>query len=79
MHKNQHFDTMDLAITAAIQGFGVAIADEALVAEDVRAGRLLRPYALSVKTGACYRLVIQESRGKAAGLEAFRHGLLDAG
>lgn len=79
MHKNQHFDTMDLAITAAIQGFGVAIADEALVAEDVRAGRLLRPYALSVKTGACYRLVIQESRGKAAGLAAFRHGLLDAG
>lgn len=79
MHKNQHFDTMDLAITAAIQGFGVAIADEALVAEDVRAGRLLRPYELSVKTGACYRLVIQESRGKAAGLAAFRRSLLDAG
>jgi LysR family glycine cleavage system transcriptional activator len=37
MHKNQHFDTMDLAITAAIQGLGVAIADETLVAEDVRA------------------------------------------
>ena len=77
MHKNQHFDTMDLAITAAIQGFGVAIADEALVAEDVRAGRLLRPYALSVKTGACYRLVVQESRGKAAGLAAFRRILLN--
>lgn len=76
MHKNQHFDTMDLAITAAIQGFGIAIADEALVAEDVRAGRLLRPYALSVKTGAGYRLVLQESRGKAAGLAAFRRILL---
>lgn len=79
MHKNQHFDTMDLAITAAIQGFGVAIADEALVAEDVRAGRLLRPFSLSVKTGACYRLVVQESRGKAAGLAAFRRSLLDQG
>jgi LysR family glycine cleavage system transcriptional activator len=79
MHKNQHFDTMDLAITAAIQGFGVAIADEALVAEDVRAGRLLRPFSLSVKTGACYRLVVQESRGKAAGLAAFRRSLLDEG
>lgn len=79
MHKNQHFDTMDLAITAAIQGFGVAIADEALVVADVRAGRLLRPYDLSVKTGACYRLVIQESRGKAAGLAAFRRSLLDKG
>ena len=52
MHKNQHFDTMDLAITAAIQGLGVAIADETLVAEDVRAGRLMRPYETSIKTGA---------------------------
>lgn len=77
MHKNQHFDTMDLAITAAIQGLGVAIADETLVAEDIRAGRLVRPYASSVRTGASYRLVLRESRGKAAGLAAFRACLLN--
>ncbi|MFO3904732.1 LysR substrate-binding domain-containing protein [Enterobacter hormaechei] len=77
MHKNQHFDTMDLAITAAIQGLGVAIADETLVAEDIRAGRLVRPYASSVRTGASYRLVLRESRGKAAGLAAFRECLLN--
>ncbi|URN97356.1 LysR substrate-binding domain-containing protein [Leclercia adecarboxylata] len=79
MHKNQHFDTMDLAITAAIQGLGVAIADETLVAEDIRAGRLVRPYASSVRTGASYRLVLRESRGKAAGLAAFRECLLNPG
>ncbi|MFZ3619092.1 LysR family transcriptional regulator [Leclercia barmai] len=79
MHKNQHFDTMDLAITAAIQGLGVAIADETLVAEDIRAGRLVRPYASSIKTGASYRLVLRESRGKAAGLAAFRECLLNPG
>ncbi len=79
MHKNQHFDTMDLAITAAIQGLGVAIADETLVAEDIRAGRLVRPYATSVRTGASYRLVLRESRGKAAGLAAFRECLLNPG
>ncbi len=49
MHKNQHFDTMDLAITAAIQGLGVAIADETLVEEDVRAGRLARPLRAALK------------------------------
>jgi LysR family glycine cleavage system transcriptional activator len=79
MHKNQHFDTMDLAITAAIQGLGVAIADETLVAEDIRAGRLVRPYGTSVRTGASYRLVLRESRGKAAGLAAFRECLLNPG
>ncbi len=77
MKKNQHFDTMDLAITAAIQGLGVAIADETLVAEDIRAGRLMRPYAQSVKTGASYRLVLRASQNNAAGLAAFRTGLLE--
>lgn len=77
MKKNQHFDTMDLAITAAIQGLGVAIADETLVAEDIRAGRLMRPYEQSVKTGASYRLVLRVSQNNAAGLAAFRTGLLE--
>ena len=79
MHKNQHFDTMDLAITAAIQGLGVAIADETLVAEDVRAGRLMRPYETSIKTGASYRLVLRETPGEENGLAAFRACLLNRG
>ncbi|QKN82007.1 LysR family transcriptional regulator [Scandinavium goeteborgense] len=77
MQKNQHFDTMDLAITAAIQGFGVAIADETLVEEDLLSGRLVRPSALSVKTGASYRLVVREVSAKAIGLNQFRSGLLN--
>ncbi len=77
MKNNQDFDTMDLAITAAIQGLGVEIADDTLVAEDIRAGRLMRPYAQSVKTGASYRLVLRDSQNNAAGLAAFRTSLLN--
>lgn len=76
MRKNQHFDTMDLAISAAIQGFGVAIADLNLVEEDLRAGRLARPFPSSVKTGASYRLVVREQANDAAPLLAFRERLL---
>ncbi|MEE7532006.1 LysR family transcriptional regulator [Klebsiella huaxiensis] len=79
MSKNQHFDTMDLAITAAMQGLGIAIADETLVAEDLRAGRLTRPFALSVKTGASYRLVVRASQSKADGLARFREELINPG
>jgi LysR family glycine cleavage system transcriptional activator len=79
MLKNQHFDTMDLAITAAIQGLGIAIADETLVEEDVRAGRLARPFETSIKTGASYRLVLRESPGQEHGLAAFRSCLLSRG
>jgi LysR family glycine cleavage system transcriptional activator len=77
MRKNQHFDTMDLAITAAIQGLGIAIVDETLVKEDIRAGRLTRPFRTSIKTGASYRLVFRESPGAENGLAAFRSCLLN--
>ncbi|UMB75412.1 LysR substrate-binding domain-containing protein [Dickeya fangzhongdai] len=56
MRRNQQFDTMDLAISAAIQGFGVAMADVTLVAEDIRRQRLVMPFAETVKTGAAYYL-----------------------
>ncbi len=79
MVRNQHFDTMDLAISAAIQGFGIAIADEALVAEDLRMGRLVRPFAHSVKTGASYRLTLRPGSENMAGLEAFCESLLTPG
>ncbi|WP_313084483.1 LysR substrate-binding domain-containing protein, partial [Atlantibacter sp.] len=76
MRKNQHFDTMDLAISAAIQGFGVAIADERLVAEDLRAGRLIRPFPQSVKTGASYRLVLRDAPQESEPMAAFVAQLL---
>jgi LysR family glycine cleavage system transcriptional activator len=57
MKRNQHFATMDLAISAAIQGFGVAIADSNLVESDIASGRLIKPFAGEVKTGAVYSLL----------------------
>lgn len=57
MRRNQQFDTMDLAISAAIQGFGIAMADISLVAEDIKMHRLVMPFPDTVKTGAAYYLV----------------------
>ncbi|WP_336767607.1 LysR substrate-binding domain-containing protein [Pantoea endophytica] len=57
MARNQHFATMDLAISAAIQGFGVTVADVTLVQNDVVNGRLIAPFATSVATGASYSLL----------------------
>lgn len=76
MRKNQHFDTMDLAITAAIQGLGIAIADETLVEEDIRAGRLMRPFESSIKTGASYRLILSDASQPESRLSVFRACLL---
>jgi LysR family glycine cleavage system transcriptional activator len=61
MKRNQHFSTMDLAISAAIQGFGVTVADVTLIAEDLAMQRLVAPFAGSVKTGAVYSLIRRPS------------------
>lgn len=43
LYKDTH-----LALQAAIDGRGIALGDEALVADDLAAGRLVRPFALSI-------------------------------
>lgn len=78
MRKNQHFDTMDLAISAAIQGFGVAMADVLLVAEDVRMGRLLLPYDQPVATGAAYYLLQRPASNKQGLLQTLTRWFIDA-
>ena len=53
--------------------------DWTLVEEDVRAGRLMRPFDTSIKTGASYRLVLRDAPGPENGLDAFRACLLSRG
>jgi LysR family glycine cleavage system transcriptional activator len=58
--KGQHFDTLDLAMTVASQGLGVAIGDWSLIGEDLSAGRLATPFELKLRTGDAYFLVHPE-------------------
>jgi len=61
VRRNQHFDTMDLAISAAIQGFGVTVADVTLIETDLAMKRLIAPFDATVKTGEVYSLVQRPS------------------
>ena len=54
------FESLDMATNAAMQGFGVAIGDPTLVAEDVAAKRLVMPFDTLVETGARYYFVYPE-------------------
>ena len=68
--QGHHFETLDLAMTVASQGSGVAIGDSALIGEDVKAGRLATPFELRVPTGMGYYLVYPPGTEPSAGLEA---------
>jgi len=61
-NHNQHFATLDLAVNAAVQGFGMAIGDVTLAQADLAAGRLIAPHSLTVTSGNGYYLVRPKSQ-----------------
>ena len=67
--KGQHFETLDMAMSMASQGTGVAIGDWSLIADDLRCGRLVAPFPLKVSTGQAYYLVRPQGSASAALLE----------
>jgi len=75
--RGQNFETMDLAMDAAVHGFGVAVADCLLMADDVQAGRLVRPFELTLSTGEHYYLVLPKRSTPNAKLVQFRDWLLE--
>ncbi len=51
---NQHFSTLDQAMNAALQGFGIAIGDITLAQQDLLTQRLLMPFDDHVPSGQSY-------------------------
>jgi len=74
--RGPRFPTLALAIDAAIAGAGVAIVDPRLVAEDIKRGRLVAPFALKVPSESAYYLVYPETSANNPKIAAFRQWLL---
>lgn len=74
--QGHHFETLDLAMTVASQGSGVAIGDSALIGEDIKAGRLVMPFELRVPTGMGYYLVYPPGTQPSQELEALMNWLV---
>jgi len=73
-HETIYSDS-NLMLEAAIAGQGIAIGRSALVAADLKAGRLVRASGLIVPGPYSYYLVTAASRGKPAHLLAFEQWL----
>jgi LysR family transcriptional regulator, glycine cleavage system transcriptional activator len=66
------FDSYLLAIEAALDGQGVALAPHFMVAEDLKLGRLVRPFPVEVHQPARWYLVCPAERRSERAIEAFR-------
>lgn len=70
--RGPRFSQIDLALRAAIEGQGVALANDILAADDLASGRLVRLFDVSVPRGYSYYMIYPRNPGRDAGLRAFR-------
>ena len=76
LSRAQQFDYPAFALQAAIDGLGVAMARAPFVADDLAAGRLVRPFKLAVPKGKGWHLIYRPALKASPALVAFRDWLL---
>jgi LysR family glycine cleavage system transcriptional activator len=73
----QLFDTLDLAMNAALQGFGLSLGDPTIVAEELESGVLVAPFAPVLSTDHEYALVARPNSQR-QGVQRVCHWLLES-
>ncbi len=71
------FSIASMAVQAAIEGQGVALVGDVLVADDIAAGRLVRPFELSFPVHFAYYIVSPLATAERPRVVAFREWLLE--
>lgn len=76
-HSGRHYESSVLVYQAAAQGQGIAMAQIALIAEDLKRGTLVLPFEDTLDMQSyTYYFVVPESRPEVPELEIFRQWLL---
>ena len=75
--RGHTFNDANLTLQAAVDGHGVALGRRVLVLRDLAAGRLVRPFAVTVPCEPAYYLVTAEHATDLPKVRAFRAWLLD--
>jgi LysR family transcriptional regulator, glycine cleavage system transcriptional activator len=70
------FNQASMAIDAAVEGQGIALARTALAAWDLCSGRLVRPFALSLPAPYAYWIVCPQSTADLPKISTFRAWLV---
>lgn len=70
------FNQMSMAITAAAQGQGVALASPAIAADDMASGRLVAPFHFNLRTPFGYYFLCRPSEAETPRIKALRDFLI---
>ncbi len=74
--RGPRFSHANLALQAAVHGQGVVIGSQALAADDLAAGRLVRPFGMGVQLNFCYFVVTTPAAARLPKVAAFKDWLL---
>ena len=74
--RGPRFSHTNLALQAAVHGQGVVIGSRALAEDDLAAGRLVRPFGMSVPVNFCYFVVTSPAGARLPKVAAFKDWLL---
>lgn len=75
--QGPYFTDSAMVIQAAVAGQGVALARGALAADDIAAGRLVRPFDIVIPTDYAYYVVCPKATAHHPKIAAFREWLLE--
>ena len=71
------FNYSNLLVQAAVDGLGIALGNTMLAGDDLRAGRLIKPFDISVPLDTAYYVVYVRDALKRPKIRAFRDWLVD--
>ncbi|WP_119460322.1 transcriptional regulator GcvA [Rhodospirillaceae bacterium SYSU D60014] len=74
-NRGPKFSQASMAIQTAIEGHGVVLAEQILLADDLAAGRLVKPFDLSLSPGFAHYVVCLETAADRPKIAAFRDWL----
>jgi LysR family glycine cleavage system transcriptional activator len=70
--RGLRFNSADHALDATVEGAGVLLAHDVLAYDDLRTGRLIMPFDLTLPSGRCYCFVCAKKRRESANVQVFR-------
>lgn len=76
-HRGPRFESSFHAVQATIQGEGVVLGRSALVADDLKAGRLVRPFSMSLPADLAYYVAYPAQTSQRPKVRAFRDWLFE--
>ncbi|MEP3246868.1 MAG: LysR substrate-binding domain-containing protein [Sneathiella sp.] len=76
-NRGMNFESANMALHAAIEGLGIAIGIEVLVADDIARGRLVKLFDVTRRSKFPFQLVSHERRSPHPKLQNLRQWLLD--